>query len=140
MYAKHREKRLAQKKELYETKRQMLLDRQAAWRDDNRHKLAARDKRYYESDKARFYANNWLRRRTMVAAAPPWMTRDHWQAIAEMYEEARRMTKETGIPHVVDHIWPLRGKKSCGLHVPWNLQVIPHAVNARKSNGEPSDG
>ena len=140
MYAKHQEKRLAAKKALYEAKREMLLDRQAKWRDGNRDKLKRRDDRRYKEDRAKFYANNWLRRRIMVAAAPPWLTREHWEAISDVYEQAREMTKATGIPHVVDHVWPLRGKRSCGLHVPWNLQVLTAATNKKKNNAEPDDG
>ena len=77
MYAKHQKKRLAAKKEEYATKRGMLLERQAVWRDGNRDKLAARDKRLYESDKAKFYARNARRRAAQMQATPPWLTAEH---------------------------------------------------------------
>lgn len=58
---------------------------------------------------------------------------------AEFYKEARRLTEETGVNYVVDHYWPINGKGSCGLHVPWNLRVITEAENYSKGNKEPED-
>jgi hypothetical protein len=75
-----------------------------------------------------------------MQAVPPWLTLQHWKAINKLYTRAKRMTRTTGISHVVDHIIPLRGVNLhgeavvCGLHVPWNLRVITEAENIRKRN------
>ena len=78
-----------------------------------------------------------LKRAGSESAAPKWLTTQHWKDIAETYEIAQKLTGITGVLHVVDHVWPLKGKNSCGLHVPWNLQVITHARNVAKGSKEP---
>ena len=64
-------------------------------------------------------------------ATPRWADLN---AIAALYAEAKRLTKETGVPHSVDHEIPLKGETVCGLHVPWNLRVITQEENLVKSN------
>ena len=68
---------------------------------------------------------------TILMATPKWAD---LKAISEFYREAARLTAETGVPHEVDHIVPLRYKAASGLHVPANLQVITRAENRSKSN------
>ena len=90
--------------------------------------------RYAKSDKikSQIIAGKVRQRARRINAAPPWTD---WETIFKYYEMARALTKLTGIRYSVDHIMPLRGKGSCGLHVPWNLQVMPLSVNIVKKNG-----
>lgn len=71
------------------------------------------------------------RRVQIVLATPPWVDDDQVEMI---YIEAWRMGILTGLPYHVDHIVPLTNEAVCGLHVPWNLQVIPGRRNVGKGN------
>jgi hypothetical protein len=74
------------------------------------------------------------RRAKKLQCTPKWLTEDHFNQIGMIYCMSDMMTKSTGVPHHVDHIIPLQGKTVNGLHVPWNLQVIPAVDNFKKSN------
>lgn len=74
------------------------------------------------------------RRRKHRQASPPWLTREQKSEMRSLYQMAITLTKTTGEKYVVDHIVPLRSDVVCGLHVPWNLRVMTHEENLRKSN------
>lgn len=63
-------------------------------------------------------------------AAPKWLTKlqkkemQIFYAVAGWYKE----------PMEVDHIVPITNRLVCGLHVPWNLQVVTRTQNRRKGN------
>lgn len=61
----------------------------------------------------------------------PWVDR---KELAAIYRECAMVSKETGIPHHVDHIVPILHPDVCGLHVPWNLRIVPAVENMNKSN------
>lgn len=77
-------------------------------------------------------SNAWKRRARQ--AMPKWLSSQHKAQIRALYLAARRLTKDTGVKHVVDHIIPLRSDVVCGLHAPWNLQILTHIDNCVKSN------
>lgn len=78
-------------------------------------------------------------RERAVQATPPWMWKLYGKQIDVIYNRCASISEKTGIPHHVDHIYPLAGKTSSGLHVPWNLQIIPASMNGRKRNKSPEE-
>ena len=74
------------------------------------------------------------RRAAKVLACPKWLSNIDLAKIKSIYKMANNLSKKTGTKHHVDHIVPLQGKDVCGLHVPWNLQVLPAEENLRKYN------
>jgi 5-methylcytosine-specific restriction endonuclease McrA len=95
----------------------------------------------FETDKLR--EREARRRASKLKATPSWLSKSQLTAIKCKYSLAIMFTKCSGVPYVVDHVVPLRGKTVSGLHVPWNLQVITATENLKKSNklqGDISDG
>lgn len=68
------------------------------------------------------------------AATPSWLTAIHKAQIREYYEIAKAREMQTGVKYHVDHIVPINGIDVCGLHVPWNLQVLSASENCAKKN------
>lgn len=54
--------------------------------------------------------------------------------IKRIYLVCKKVTKQTGINHQVDHIIPIRGENVCGLHVHNNLAIITAKMNNDKGN------
>lgn len=101
---------------------------------NNREDYRRRSAEYDRLHRAQKTARESFRRAQKLKATPPWLTKEHREQIEAFYIESRRLSDLTGIIHHVDHIVPLISKVVCGLHVPWNLQVIPAQENLKKSN------
>lgn len=86
---------------------------------------------YRERHPDRNAAKTARRRATKRSATPAWVNEFF---IQEAYALAKLRTELTGIKWHVDHITPLKSDLVCGLHVEFNLQVIPAVENVAKSN------
>ena len=75
-----------------------------------------------------------VRRRRFRDATPKWLTAEQKLEVRFHYRMAIALSRATKIPHAVDHIIPLQGEDVCGLHVPWNMQVLTQDENLKKSN------
>lgn len=124
------------------------------WAAVNADKIAEKGRRYYaeNADKHKASCRKWAernaplvtaryaRRRAMKRnATPEWLTAIDMALIQEFYDVAAAISMQTGIKHHVDHIHPLQGRGFNGLHVPWNLRVIPATDNHQKLNKLPPE-
>ena len=107
------------KRRWYQKNKERVKTEAKAWQKDNAHRVRARKSAYRARKKG---------------SEPAWLTPQHRAEMAEIYRKSREITLETGVLHVVDHIIPLSGKGVCGLHVPWNLQILTDIANKQKSN------
>lgn len=64
-------------------------------------------------------------------ACPAWLSEQDRARVVALYTLAH-LLRVSGQQYVVDHIEPLNGLDRCGLHVPWNLQLLPDYVNDAK--------
>lgn len=133
----NRERILARGAEYRRANREVLEEKQKAWRAKNGHVVVARVKKWREENKehvnAKRRAETARRRARLKLACPRWA--DH-KFIDWIYELAGKYSEMTGIPHDVDHIIPIAGKRACGLHVPENLRIIPASENRKKHTKE----
>ena len=111
--------RRARRKATYAANKEEARLKTAEWKRLNKDKV--------NSTKAK-------RRSMKLNATPSWLTEQQHEAIRDFYWLATDLERVTGESYHVDHIVPLQGKLVCGLHVPWNLQILPATINASKGN------
>lgn len=103
-------------------------------RDRMRKLRIEREARLKKTDPVKFARVQQARAVALRQATPPWVRINHADELAAIYTQAQRLTRQTGVNHDVDHIVPLQNPFVCGLHTPWNLQILTARQNRAKGN------
>lgn len=108
-----------------------FLKNKAEWTANNADKMHQYKLDWQRRNRHKVHAQTMQRRARQINATPTWADQ---KAIEEIYGIARDLCVLTGDKWEVDHIVPLRAEKACGLHVQYNLQIVPQSVNRSKQN------
>jgi 5-methylcytosine-specific restriction endonuclease McrA len=121
--------------------RSKSFERLAIWGKKNKTKRLAADAKNRRDKYAtnpeyhsKAISHTAKRRAIQLKATPPWLSPEQEEAINKTYYKCSELSLTTGKNHDVDHIVPLQGKSVCGLHVPWNLQILTASENRSKGN------
>jgi 5-methylcytosine-specific restriction endonuclease McrA len=106
----------------------------AVYAEKQKEKIKEIASRWQKNNKGKVNANTAIRHTAKMMRKPKWLTKEDKTHIRCLYQLSEMRSRSSGISWNVDHIVPLQGKNVSGLHVPWNLQVIPASANFRKNN------
>ena len=131
---KNKEKYDLARKKWAKLNKEKRLESCKQWQKRNPEKHKLQMQTYQKNNKSKVNFVTAKRRATKLQRTPIWIDEGQKKSIALEYELAAWCSKVMGMKYHVDHIVPLQGKTVSGLHVPWNLQVIPASDNHKKSN------
>lgn len=121
----------------YEKNREQRVAKAIEWNKANPEKAKAAIRAWEIANPGRVNAKHARRRAARFNAMPSWLTKDQMKQMDWFYKTAKELQWLSDEPLEVDHIEPLQGETSCGLHVPWNLRIVPRSVNRAKKNRLP---
>jgi hypothetical protein len=133
-YENNKQKESDRKKLYYKNNTEKVLSRNYDWNSKNPDNFKERMSRWSKKNGPKRAHLQKLREERKSCATPSWLDSSQLEQIENFYWLAKDCEILTGDKYHVDHIIPLRGNHVCGLHVPWNLQVLPADINMKKGN------
>lgn len=120
----------------YQNNKEYYKNNAKIWATKNSDKNINSKKKWSHSEVGKLskYESSARRRAFKLNATPVWLSTKDLLELKIFYSRARYLTITTGVLYHVDHIIPLNGNNVCGLHVPWNLQILKWRDNLIKSN------
>lgn len=103
---------------------------------ENRKKRRESSSRSAKKNLACGLARTMKRYTAKINRIPKWLSEIDYEKIQLIYKECSELQIlwDSNDPLQVDHIFPLQGDTVSGLHVPWNLQILPRSLNIKKAN------
>jgi len=103
---------------------------------ENRLKRRESARKSRKKNLAKDCAKSVRRYASKMQRLPKWLTQTQKLEMVKVYEECAELQKffNPNDPLQVDHDIPMQGENVSGLHVPWNLQILPRSLNVKKGN------
>ncbi len=134
LWRKHRQRRISNETPEERAQRKAKVNESTKRRSntaDGKIRRTINRKRWRNSNPDLHAAIQSRQRAKRERGIPAWV---RLEDLIPFYAEARTRSEQEGYKFHVDHIAPLAGRKCSGLHVPWNLRVIPGGENMAKNN------
>lgn len=134
-YVEANREKVRQQSAFYRAKnREEILAKKRVYQIENRERLLEKQKAWKQANKGKVLANVAFRKAKKRQATPPWLAAEQRRQMRDLYETAEIFRANLNEDFHVDHIVPISHPLVCGLHVPWNLQILTAAENLQKGN------
>lgn len=118
------------KKKDYIKHRDKILAKCKIYAEENKEAKAEYSKKHY-SENRHIYITNARKRESRLKEG---INMEFTGRMKEIYYVCETFSKVDEVEYQVDHIVPLTHKDVCGLHVPWNIQILTRDENQSKKN------
>lgn len=137
-YAENRDRSLNRNKQWRvnnrERSREIIRKGWNKWitKPENKQKAARYQREWCQKNLDKLRVRSNIRNNRIKEATPDWLSEYDREQIKLTYIKAKQISASLGTKFSVDHIVPIFGYNVCGLHVPWNLQIITVSENCSK--------
>ena len=124
------------KRKHYHDNMPVYNERAKSWKEENKERWNEYMREYRVSDSFSYKTplnrfHRAKRRAAEIERTPAW---SDLSKIRGIYNLCNELKDKHGVAFEVDHIYPLQGQNISGLHVWFNLMIIPQKLNRSKGN------